>query len=797
MQFKANYRFLLSVLILLITFSALLLLLDFWTISHITDRNADANATALAYIMQPIPDMMDNYFINDIDESMERELSATPFISYAFSTPRYPAGNPLKERIRTDLQSLSDGADAILGAFVYTAATDSFVYSPSLAAAGSPFADCEANLRDIIYNYNTGTLSRMPFYDGKHTTFRLLYHDVVLFSKDLTPNSGIASATLFAVIDMNRLASYIFKTESFKPYSRVSIQIGIYDENNAPLYQSKNLDSENAAEILFWASSETNVLKLRDSYGIRFDSDSLSCRYVFIVGRDFLSPFTQGFSVRDLIFTNIIATVIMISAAVLLIRKLTRKGDEQIAVIYNQLSFDHGNLSRMDYPEVFRQISSRISMMQSENDTLKSVLPQASEEALQMVLFRMLCGEQVDALTLETVMRYSRFGFGPGDIYVAGAAYARSQDLSNLARHNAVNRVLNETLNHSREKEKYHCIVLTLDAHFHALILSFPGETSIAQCKQVINSLIPRLTEALSRMGEESYVSFGHLYHSIQDLTFSFHEAMRQVLPPDISAAGAEDSGANAGLPPPEQPVPAGETSAADRAHGDDSMSDYIGRRAAQIVRTVSEGKQGSAEEILDRTLDTIVKTAEPDRLPDCAERLVNCTIEAIMMHVFALHEQLTVISGQLSGRIRSGLDANSLISETRRGILELCAEFSRILEKQNSPYITRTIEYIDRHYMNQDLSLEEIAEQLNIAPNYLSSLFSKTMGRKLFDYVNEVRLKKSLEEMLSTQDNINEIIDRCGFGSRRNYIRIFKKVMNTTPTAWRKEQLGKSDLKE
>ena len=33
--------------------------------------------------------------------------------------------------------------------------------------------------------------------------------------------------------------------------------------------------------------------------------------------------------------------------------------------------------------------------------------------------------------------------------------------------------------------------------------------------------------------------------------------------------------------------------------------------------------------------------------------------------------------------------------------------------------------------------------------PNYLSSLFSKIMGRKLFDYINELRLKKSLEEML------------------------------------------------
>ena len=792
MKIKSNHKFLFACFGILAAFSASLLLIDLWTISHISDRNSDTNATALAYIMQPIPEMMDHYFIHNIDEPMETVVASTPFISYSFTTPRYPAGDDLKERMRSDLQALTDSADAILGAFVYTSATDSFLYSPSLAAQNSPFADCEANLRDIIYNYNAGTMSRLPFYAGSHTTFKLQYHDVVLMSKDLTPSSGIAVSTLFTVVDMNRLANYIFKTESFRPYTRVSIQIGLYDSNNVPFYQSKNLNVDEANEILWRASSETDVLKLSNGYGISFTSDLIACQYVFIVGRDFLSPFTQGFSVRDLIAANLIVTVFMITLALVVIRKLMRASDLQISVICNQLSCDQENLSLMKFPNAFKQISSAISTIQHENDELKRILPHAAKEALHMVLFRMLSGGQVDSQALETALRYTSYGFDVNDIYVAGVVCVNNCDAADVERRYAVNSTLNDTLNDLREKGGYHCIAVTLDAPFHALVLSFSHETSIARGKQVVNGLIPKLTEALSRIGAIAYIGFGHLYHSIYDLPFSFHEAMSQVPPVNVLTPVAAISETEDVTAMPDATPEENEAVAANKDQA--SMSAFIDRRAAQIIRSVYEGKQSAAEDVLDRTLDAITKGEAQEDWPDCAIRLVNCSIEAMMTHVFTVPDQLTDVSRNLIETIQGGVDGDELIREARKSILALCANFTRILEKQNSPYITATLEYIDNHYMDQDLSLEEIAEQLKIAPNYLSSLFSKIMGRKLFDYINEVRLKKSLEELVATQDNINDIIERCGFGSRRNYIRIFKKYMNTTPTAWRKEQLGKAD---
>lgn len=123
-----------------------------------------------------------------------------------------------------------------------------------------------------------------------------------------------------------------------------------------------------------------------------------------------------------------------------------------------------------------------------------------------------------------------------------------------------------------------------------------------------------------------------------------------------------------------------------------------------------------------------------------------------------------------------------------RKALDTLCQDFSDALKKLRNPYILAAQDYIEQNYSNPDLSLEEIAESLKIAPNYLSTIFSKNLGIKLFEYVNEHRLEKSIELLLGTDKTVNDISMECGFGSSRNYIRIFKKYKDNTPGAYRKQ---------
>ena len=791
MRRSLNSKFLIICFSGLVVFSILILLIDLFTISHISSRTSDTNAAALAYIMQPLSEMTDNYFLYNIDAPMETEMASSPFISYSFTTSRYPAGESLKDRMSRDLEELVSSSEAITGAFAYSAATDSFLYSPSLKGSDSPFPDPDANIRDILYSYNTGTLVKLPFYSGKRTTFKLQYHDSVLFVKDLTPKSGIASASLFVVVDLNRMVNYLFRTDSFRPYARSGIQMGMYDSNNTPFYISDSMDEEAANEVL-WQRKTENVVKLGKNYGISFSSGALACQYVFIVGRDFLSPFTQGFSIRDLILTNVLVTAAVITLALNLLRRLWQPMDTQIAVISKQLDIDRDMLLTESYGEALSLVSRGISRVREENDTLKQVVPETAGEAIQILLFRMLSGGAVDPKTLESALVYSGSGFGIDDLYVAGLAAIQNCNPSDTNRRYTVNTALNEVLLQHGGNGDYHALAITMDSPYHAIVLSFPKGTSIAKGKQTVNSLLAPLNSALTQLGESGFLAFGHLYHSIYDLSFSFHEAMREW---ENSKEKTSDSNG-------KTPIPGvGETEALmAQANRETFLDDetaivaLIDRRAVQISQLIAGNKAASAPQMIDRTIKSVFSDTEIIKWPDRAKRLVNGLTEAMISYPFLSAADLTDASGQLSEFLEDNPSPEELVQAAREAVEVLCSDFTRVLERHNNPYITSSLAYIEEHFKDSNLSLEEIAEQMKIAPNYLSSLFSKSLGKKLFEYINEKRLKYSLELLTSTQAPINEVSEQSGFGSPRNYIRIFKKYMNTTPTAWRKQQAEKTE---
>lgn len=60
-------------------------------------------------------------------------------------------------------------------------------------------------------------------------------------------------------------------------------------------------------------------------------------------------------------------------------------------------------------------------------------------------------------------------------------------------------------------------------------------------------------------------------------------------------------------------------------------------------------------------------------------------------------------------------------------------------------------------------------------------------------EYVNKLRIEKSMELLRNTEMSITEIAERMGFSSSRYFSTAFKKYTGITPTQF-KESAGKSD---
>lgn len=112
---------------------------------------------------------------------------------------------------------------------------------------------------------------------------------------------------------------------------------------------------------------------------------------------------------------------------------------------------------------------------------------------------------------------------------------------------------------------------------------------------------------------------------------------------------------------------------------------------------------------------------------------------------------------------------------------------FSRASENsaaiRHDPQIDRmksAVSYINNNYQNK-LSLEEIALACNLSKSEFCRCFKRVMHRTPFEYVTDLRVRKSIE-LLDAGKSVTESAMSSGFFDSSYYTKTFKRYMGCTP---------------
>lgn len=100
---------------------------------------------------------------------------------------------------------------------------------------------------------------------------------------------------------------------------------------------------------------------------------------------------------------------------------------------------------------------------------------------------------------------------------------------------------------------------------------------------------------------------------------------------------------------------------------------------------------------------------------------------------------------------------------------------------------IQKICQYIQLHFREQ-IKLSELADYVGLSPNYLSYLFSSTMGTTLKSYINNMRLNFASSFLILSDTAITDICYECGFNSFSCFSRAFKRRFNMTPFEYREK---------
>lgn len=107
--------------------------------------------------------------------------------------------------------------------------------------------------------------------------------------------------------------------------------------------------------------------------------------------------------------------------------------------------------------------------------------------------------------------------------------------------------------------------------------------------------------------------------------------------------------------------------------------------------------------------------------------------------------------------------------------------------ESRHISMIADLVEFINNH-LQEDLSLERLAEEVNYSEYYICRVFKKVTKYTLTNYIIEKRVEKA-SHYLKGELPINKVAEKVGFNNYSYFYKTFKKYMGIGPAEYREQQ--------
>jgi AraC family transcriptional regulator, regulatory protein of adaptative response / methylphosphotriester-DNA alkyltransferase methyltransferase len=106
--------------------------------------------------------------------------------------------------------------------------------------------------------------------------------------------------------------------------------------------------------------------------------------------------------------------------------------------------------------------------------------------------------------------------------------------------------------------------------------------------------------------------------------------------------------------------------------------------------------------------------------------------------------------------------------------------------------WIAHLIQYIDEHYQEK-ITLATLAEVGHSSPFHLQRIFKKINGMTPTEYIQNVRVNKAKDILVTTNKSVAEIAADVGILNTPYFITVFKKLTGHPPAEYRYLGVNKS----
>lgn len=140
-----------------------------------------------------------------------------------------------------------------------------------------------------------------------------------------------------------------------------------------------------------------------------------------------------------------------------------------------------------------------------------------------------------------------------------------------------------------------------------------------------------------------------------------------------------------------------------------------------------------------------------------------------------------------------SGKNMESAIAYAKKMISQAIEIRDQNSGNKNRSILKTAVDFIDSHYMDEEISLNTVANVANVSSNHFSTLFSQNMGQTFIEYLTTLRMNKAKELLRCTGMRSSEIAGEIGYKDAHYFSYLFKKTQGMTPSDYRKAREEKA----
>lgn len=115
--------------------------------------------------------------------------------------------------------------------------------------------------------------------------------------------------------------------------------------------------------------------------------------------------------------------------------------------------------------------------------------------------------------------------------------------------------------------------------------------------------------------------------------------------------------------------------------------------------------------------------------------------------------------------------------------------EKSSLSSNASKAYIEKVIQAVESQslYINRELRLTDVANQLEMSPNHLSQVINENLQKNFFDFINHYRVAEAKKKIAQeSKKTLLQIAHEVGFNNKTSFNNAFKKHLGMTPSSYR-----------